>query len=30
MLPICPECKQLFNWDDVTSMGNKRFYKKEV
>ena len=28
MLPICPKCNQLFKWDEVSSMGNKRFYKK--
>lgn len=29
MLPICPKCSQLFNWNEVVSMGNKRFYKEE-
>lgn len=29
MLPICPKCSQLFNWNEVTSMGNKRFYKED-
>ena len=28
MLPICPRCNQLFNWNEIVSMGNKRFYKE--
>lgn len=29
MLPICPKCSQLFNWNELVSMGNKKFYKEE-
>lgn len=28
MLPICPKCNELFNWNELISMGNKRFYKE--
>ncbi len=28
MLPICPHCGELFEWQELNGMGNKRFYKK--
>ena len=27
LLPICPKCRQLFKWQELNSMGNKKFYK---
>lgn len=27
MLPFCPKCEQLFDFKEVTSFGNARFYK---
>lgn len=29
MLPICPKCNHMFNWNEIVSMGNKRFYKEK-
>lgn len=28
MLPLCPNCNESFEWQDVTSMTNKKFLKK--
>lgn len=30
MLPICPKCSQLFNWNELVSMGNKKFYDNQL
>lgn len=29
MLPVCPNCNEAFEWQDITKMTNKRFLKKE-
>ncbi|MBP3463812.1 MAG: hypothetical protein J6K45_04960 [Clostridia bacterium] len=29
MLPKCPKCNKAFNWNEVTMMINKHYYKEE-
>lgn len=29
MLPICPHCNQMFEWNEIRRMSNKKFYTKE-
>ncbi len=28
MLPICPKCREVFKWEELTGMANKEFYKE--
>src|SRR5574344_2532414 len=30
MIPICPNCKKPFNWNEITTMINKEFLRKEI
>lgn len=30
MLPVCPNCNEAFEWQDITRMNNKRFLKRRT